>query len=307
VQIPAEMRRRPPERTLAWVAGLVGAGARVTRVRRLRNAWAAVMHAVDVEDRTGARHPLVLRRWARVDLTPDIGIVENEVATLGVIGDTALPVPRLVGADPRGEHADAPTVVMTRVPGRSTLAPADLDGYLAGLAGVLREIHAVPVAPGILNYFRPWSLDTVVQPPSWTTQPAVWTRAIEIANRPVPVHERVLLHRDYWPGNVLWSRGQVSGVVDWSHSCRGPAAADVAHCRLNLALLFGLDAADRFTTRYGEVADLAWHDVADAVSVGGEHPPAVWRWHDAGRTDLTQDGILATIDAFLARAVSRVD
>ena len=311
MQIPVEMRRRPPAATLTWAAAQIGSGARVTRVRRLRNSWAAAMHAIDVED--GKRlHRLVLRRWARTDLAPDIGVVENEAAALGLLASaststTRLPVPRLVATDSKGAHADAPAVLMTRLPGRDVLAPGDLDAFLDRLVETLRAIHEVPVPPGTLNYFRPWSLDTVTAPPPWSRRPEVWERAIEIAHQPVPVHERVLVHRDFWPGNVLWQRGNLTGVVDWTHACRGPRAADVAHCRGNLALLFGFDVADEFTRRYGEVDDLAWHDIVDTVSLGDEAAaPDAWRWHDAGRPDITTERIIAVHDEILAEALERL-
>ena len=305
MQIPAEMRRRPPAEALAWVERSVGPGARIVRVRRLRNAWAAAMHAVAVEHR-GARHQLVLRRWARTDFPPDIGVVENEAAALTLLADSAIAAPRLLAADKDGAEAGVPAVLMTRVPGRNAAAPADPGALLDGLVATLHAVHAVPVAPGTLNYFRPWGLDTVTSPPAWSTRPDVWKHAIDIAHAPQPAHDRVLLHRDFHPGNVLWQRGRVSGVVDWTHACRGPAAADVAHCRLNLALLADRAAADELARRYGPLDDLAWHDVADAVSLGGPSPPDDWRWADAGRNDITTATMIGALDDFLAAAVSRI-
>ena len=76
MEIPAELREDPPGPALEWVASQVGAGARVTAVRRLRNAWAAAVHAIDVDTADGVRHELVLRRWARTDIPPDAGVVE---------------------------------------------------------------------------------------------------------------------------------------------------------------------------------------------------------------------------------------
>jgi aminoglycoside phosphotransferase (APT) family kinase protein len=306
MQIPVELRRRPPEPTLAWAAGHFGPGARVTRVRRLRNAWASAMHAINVDDGQ-TTHRLVLRRWARTDLPPDIGVVENEAAALRVADAADVATPQLIGADARAAQTDVPALLMTRLPGHDILAPRDLDAYLDGLVDALRVVHAVPVPPGSLNYFRPWNLETVTAPPSWSTRPDVWAKAIEIANQPVPAHERVLVHRDYHPGNVLWQRNAVSGVIDWTHACRGPAAADIAHCRGNLALLFGLDVADDFAGRYGPVDDLAWHDIVDTLSMGDENaPPEDWRWHDAGRTDITAAQIIAIHDEILTNAVSEI-
>ena len=308
MQIPPEMRRRPPPSTLAWAAQQVGANARVVRVRRLRNAWASAVHAIDVDDGENA-HRLVLRRWARTDLPPDDGVVANEAAVLSYLAaaDVKVPVPRLIGADPDAEHADVPALLMSRVEGRDVLTPSDLDAYLRGLATTLRSLHAV-AAPdaSIVADYRPWDLDMVTAPPDWAPRRDIWARASEIMRSPVPPHEPVFLHRDYHPGNVLWRRGRVSGVVDWSHGCRGPVAADVAHCRMNLAVLFGPDVADEFARRYGAVGDLAWHDIAVVVGAAAYGPLDVWRWHDAGRVDVTTAGVIDAHSELLARAISRL-
>jgi aminoglycoside phosphotransferase (APT) family kinase protein len=118
----------------------------------------------------------------------------------------------------------------------------------------------------------------------------------------VPDYAPVLCHRDFHPGNVLWRDGRLSGVVDWTHSCVGPAAADVAHCRVNLAVLFGQDVADEFARRYGAVDDLAWFDVVDLVGWRTLEP---WRWQDAGRVDITAETLATAADTFLADAVDR--
>jgi aminoglycoside phosphotransferase (APT) family kinase protein len=306
MQIPAELRRPPPRPARDWVERTVGPGARVVRVRRLRNAWAAAMHAVDVDDEGGARHSLVLRRWARTDLPPDVGVVANERAALIVAAGAAVPTPDFVAADASGREAGAPALLMSRLAGRDALAPRDRDQWLAGLARALHAIHDTAVPEGVLAYFRPWNLDTVTAPPRWTSVPDVWAHAIEIANQPAPAHTRVLVHRDYHPGNVLWRDHKVSGVVDWTHACRGPAAADVAHCRVNLAILFDGDTADDFARRYGELDDQPWHDIVDVVGLGNDTPPDAWRWNDAGRADITTTTVVQALDAFLARAVARL-
>ena len=84
------------------------------------------------------------------------------------------------------------------------------------------------------------------EPPPWARLPRIWERAFEIFHMPVPEGESVFIQRDFHPGNVLWRRGSVSGVVDWQAACVGPPAVDVGHCRTNL-FRFGLDVADRFT------------------------------------------------------------
>jgi Phosphotransferase enzyme family len=78
----------------------------------------------------------------------------------------------------------------------------------------------------------------------------------------------VLVHRDYHPGNVLWRRGTVSGVVDWQAICTGPGVIDVAHCRVNL-LTFGTGTARQFTTWWQRVSGTAYHPWADVITIIG--------------------------------------
>ena len=53
-----------------------------------------------------------------------------------------------------------------------------------------------------------------------------------------------LVHHDLHPGNTLWSRGCVSGIVDWPMAGRGHPAYDRAYLRLDVSIALGLDAGD---------------------------------------------------------------
>lgn len=59
---------------------------------------------------------------------------------------------------------------------------------------------------------------------------------------------------------TLWSRGTLTGVVDWTGGSWGLAAVDVAHMRWNLALTYGLDAADAFLRLHRSLSSNASDD-----------------------------------------------
>jgi aminoglycoside phosphotransferase (APT) family kinase protein len=269
------LRGAPPAVALAWVAAAVGDGATVEAVRPLAGGTSAAVHAVTVRDRAGQRQRLVLRRFVRADwLAAEPDLAAREAAALDLLRASSVPAPCLVAVDPRGEVAGAPAVLMTRLPGRVVGEPPDLEGYLRHLAATLPVIHATPPSPdGILPAYRPYALE-LPRPPRWAARPAVWERAIEIVEGPGPAGDTCFIHRDYHPGNVLWQRGRVSGVVDWVNASIGAPEADVGHCRWNLASRFGPAAADRFLALYQAVAGrdgyhLYW-DVAAAI--GGLDP-----------------------------------
>jgi aminoglycoside phosphotransferase (APT) family kinase protein len=261
-------------------------------------ATSSAVHALTVEDGAGRREELVLRRFtdaAWLAREPDLAAREAEA--LALVEATAVATPRLIAFDATGEHCDVPAVLMTRLPGRPNEAPDDVDAFVTGLAEPLPPVHEITVsAPATLPEFRPYYLDDAVRgafrPPAGSRVPEAWERAIEVHIGPAPGGVKVLLHRDYHPGNVLWRRGRVSGVVDWVNASSGPADADLGHCRMNLALDYGHDAADRFLAAYRALTrQLDYHPYWDIVAAVGM---------------ISDDPDFAAADEFITRAVARL-
>ncbi len=70
-----------------------------------------------------------------------------------------------------------------------------------------------------------------------------------------PATERVWIHGDLHPRNVLVSQGRLCAVLDWGDVTAGDAAADLAA----LWWLFDLSAHDRFWSAYRPVSPAMWH------------------------------------------------
>ena len=239
----------------SWVAGAVGPGAVVVRARRLHGGVTSVVHGVDVDDVGGERHRLVLRTHpagGHIEHEPEM--VADEVRALRTLEAAGLDgVPRLVAADEDGRDAGRPAVLSTRLPGRPVLGGVDEERWVDGLAdGVVRNVTALQAVDAAgLSAYRPWhevGPGARVIPPQWAEDPAGWIRSMQaIVPAVLPStwpHQPI--HRDSNPGNLLWHRGRVTGVVDWVNLCLGPVEDDVARCRVNIWLLAGARAADRF-------------------------------------------------------------
>lgn len=307
------MRRRPPPEALRWVERAVGVGAHVTSVQRLRGGSSTAIHAVNAVDRRGATHRLVLRRFdrdgwfAREPDTP-----EREARVLELLAGSDVPAPELVAVDAEGNACDAPAVLMSRLPGRVVFAPADLDPWLRQMAEALPAIHAVDSrAARLVQPYAPYYDMTKVEPPPWSTQPKAWARALDIVNGPPPEKADRFIHRDYHPGNVLWSRGRLTGVVDWINASWGPPGNDVAHCRANLVRLHGVEAADRFLTacRSLRVVDdgQAYWDLVSVMDMGSLGERDIFPgWLDAGLRHLTPSLIRARLDEYVVSLVARL-
>lgn len=290
------LRGRPPARALQWAASFFGLGARVHSVRPLAGGTASAIHALAIEDGAGQMHRVVLRRYVRPDLLvsePYLG--GREATALRFVAGSSLPTPILLATDLRAELADAPALLMTRVLGHIEWQPRDLETYLARLAEPLPQIHAIPVPgdPAIPPY-DPYVLE-MRRPPRWASDPTMWWKAIEVFESPPPVVERCFIHRDYHPGNVLWSRGRVTSIVDWGHASIGSPYADVGHCRVNLAYQFGQEAADRFLTLYKDLTGRReYHPYWDIVAAIG------------GMDESLDDEPNPSDERFLARAVAQL-
>jgi aminoglycoside phosphotransferase (APT) family kinase protein len=243
-----------PDRAARWVAEVIGPGSRVVSVRRLRPGSWHVNHALNVADGSGGKHRLILRRWARPGWETDDPdyTVERETRVLGLLGPAPVPTPVVVAADPTGAHCDVPAVILTRLPGHPP-RPADSSGgsFFRQLAETLATIHDAGCAAGaLLDPYRLYFDRARAAPARWMGGGPVWAQVTATVRQPPPGTAMTLIHRDYHPGNTLWSRGHLTGVVDWTQASWGPPGLDLGHMRWNLVADHGQQAADRFLACY---------------------------------------------------------
>src|SRR4051812_11159262 len=197
--LPMELRRTsvpPPVRD--WVARQ--AGSAVMRVVRLQGASSAAIHRLDLAD--GTR--VVVRRYVwreYLEAEPDAPAREADVLRFAHEHD--LPVPEVIAADTTGSDAGdgIPVLLMTYVRGQPVRVP-----NLHRLAEIAASIHAVD-ADDLGHEYFPWYEQEMTTPPPLTQRPELWEEAIDLWRNALPDYRRTFIHRDFHPGNVLWSRG----------------------------------------------------------------------------------------------------
>lgn len=300
-------RAVPPPEALRWVEESVGARARIAEIRPLPGGLSAAVHAVDVVDAGGTRHALVLKRFLRsYPDKPDMAFLEGRA--LRLVERLDVPTPLVVAVDRHGERADAPSLLMTRLPGEPVTRPADEGPWVRDLAALLPAIHALDVAGRGLPRYQPYAVERRAVPPAWTRRPDVWERAIDVFKGPAPEPPSCFIHRDFHPGNVLWHEGRVSGVVDWYHACVGAPAADIGHCRVNLWELCGREAADRLVEEYRALAPSApdYHPYWDLAAALGDLYDLDPLRAPTGRPTPKEARARARLDTLVLDAVSRL-
>jgi len=231
-------------------------GAEVVNVRTLTGGIASSVHALDVVERGGVRHRLVLRRHLTTEPTDDehTRSVEHEAAVLCALQDASIPTPTFVACDPSGARAGVPALLMQRLGGRMLLTPSDPRAWRRQMAEMLPRIHAVDLVAA--QAVTAPDLDEL-EPPPWSREPAIWRAAIAVARDTPTAYQPCFVHDDYQHFNLLWSRERLTGVVDWTFAGTGMPECDVGHCQLNLAILWGAEVAATFRRDYEVVAGRA--------------------------------------------------
>jgi len=265
----------------AWLAskGL----PRAPSVRAVPSATAPVMLVVDGH---------VLRWYGdRPSLGDEPDRVIREVAALTAVAGAGVPAPRLLAWT-----SDPPAILFTLVPGEPRLELPDPGAVL----DVLEWIHAVDPAGLSAWTYRGYHEGSDLRRPSWWRASGTWERAVRQTETARPIAGAVVIHRDVHPGNILWVDDRLSGVVDWVDACLGPAEFDLAHLRVNLAVLFGVGAEDVVGA-----GDPAWDVEAAFGFLDWPTAASIDAWPGPW-PHLAATAARHRLEAFMARALARI-
>ncbi|MEV6163075.1 aminoglycoside phosphotransferase family protein [Streptomyces sp. NPDC052052] len=291
---------------------------RIEKVVRLHGGLTSEMRRLDLCGPAG-RRSLVLRSFVNpFHVRHAEGLLTREATVLRLLGDTDVPAATLTAVDATAQYCDHPSLLMSLLPGSVRLAPQGADDRAELLARQLVRIHRLPVtAQQRPRIYEAWASPEQVTPPAATERPELWQRAVDVIRREPPAYQGCFLHRDFHPGNVLFTGTdrdlRISGVVDWVETSWGPADLDVAHCSTNLALLHGIPAGMRFADHYvaagGTLAEegathLYWR-LLDALGFAPDVEKVADPWRELGRVDLTASVLMQRLEGYIESLFSR--
>lgn len=298
VELSADLLDGPVQE---WVATRLGSP--IAGATALTGGVASQMfHVTTVSGRDAVLRRLTVDPWRRFARS----LLAREAAVQGQLATTPVPTPQPLAVDLDGNDTGAPSLLMTLLPGRVDLACAGPE-HLDGLARMLLRIHRhVPREGEWPREYQSWATAEKRVVPPWSRDDDLYREAFARLAEQAPSYRGVFLHRDYHPGNVLWSDGRITGVVDWVETSTGPADLDVAHCASNLAGLHGVEAALEFRRAYVDAGGVLAPDPDAArywqlLDLVGFLPGATGResgavpstttalWAAQGRADLTHD------------------
>ncbi len=291
-----------------WLADATGIAVDSLQISPWCGANSSAVYAIDNAHKPRAAR-FVLPVFDDKDwLVREPDLLIHETFALVEARHCQVKTPRLMASSAGEVGFGAPVVLMSRLRGQVELRPADLRDWSAKLAHALTRIHAHK-ATGFGWEYRSWIEAARPQVPQWTAQPQLWQRAIKLWHVGPPRENEVFLHRDFHPVNVLWHHGKVSGVVDWVNACIGPRGVDVAHCRTNLAVLFGVEIADHFRDCYLSYAGGRHHpfwDVASILDMSLPEPEFYRPWSEFGLDVLSTPEMARRDEIYLQSVMEQV-
>jgi len=251
------------------LAPLLGSGLSVAQLESLSGGASRQTWGVQVRDRDGRQHKLVLRASDHDD---DNAGMELEAASLRAAAAAGMPVPAVLCASDDDAALGCRYLISTRVPGetiprrilRSVTGEAR-QRLLAQCAAALAALHAADpdCIPGLraddpLVLWRDW-MDALGQPSAAFEIALRWL----LQHRP-PAGGTAVVHGDFRLGNLIVDDSGLAAVLDWELVHRGDPLEDLGWFCVR-AWRFGEDA--RPAAGLGSIEDF----VASYERAGGGH------------------------------------
>jgi aminoglycoside phosphotransferase (APT) family kinase protein len=294
-------------------------GGRLLWTRRLRGGLGSAMNVMRIEAMPGKRSSVVLRRyvpgWRKS--TPERARFEFDV--LGLVESAGIPAPRRLLLDAEGYYFGTPAMVLSYLPGRSFFAPPDISRWTDELARGLALVHAVRPERYDLSWLpgdpvqdmRAELDERLGQLPEMEPLALEAFAALQAQAYRVDGAQSCLVHDDYWPGNTVWYRGRLTGIIDWTDARLGDPRADLAQCRADLVLSHGLGPADDFLQAYRRRSSVALPDMTFFDLLRGLRALIYYKqwlkgYHDAGLTHLNWNGVEERLQDFVRRSLANL-
>lgn len=279
-------------------------GARLVRSWPLKGGISATMTAFEIEQVDGSLATYIARIPSDFNVKKFGDAVAHEVKTLQALRAAGLKV-----AETYFSHEQF--YVLEYLPGAPDLNPTDLDMHLKQYAEQLAAIHKIPFAGSGLEFlpsygFKVWDAGELAE----DLRESELRDALTQYGAP-QLSQPVLRHGDYWPGNLLWQDGSLTGVIDWESANIGEPLADLACTRLDVLWVYGEEAMHTATDYYLasnplSTESLAFWDLRAALRMTEMFSKLAEPYPGFGRPDVTDQSMRRDFLRFVDLALVRL-
>lgn len=333
----------PSESVIRWAANAIGQNAAITARKSLHGDVSPWLLKI-VHD--GKSYDVVLR--IPVPGRIEAALILTNATALLMAEKHDSPSPRLIACDRTGGTAGEVASLETVLPGTSEF-PSTLDAEQLRKAGAaMARVHSVQLDPQpfLPIRTRPIQFDDYARDRRWaalfrasphyqhgviaafceltgaSTEDAqkVLSRTsstplLQLADEharmyDLPSEPTVFVHGDIWPGNTRWWEGSFTALIDWKTAGVGNPGVDLGSMRLQVALQYGLAAAefvrDGWERQTGRpAAHVAYWDAVAALNT-----PTImegWPGCDAIDHPLGSQAVTKRRDEFIRQAVDQLE
>jgi aminoglycoside phosphotransferase (APT) family kinase protein len=288
------------------------------RMWPLTGGLSAEMTVLEVVDPAGRMRRMIVRQPSPAVLQQNPDAAKNEFNLLQALQPMGLATPVPIDLD---QASDPPYLVLEYIEGKPDFAPFNKPRYIYQLAAQLVKIHSIQRTKIELPFLA--EIDSEIKDrigvrPVQTNQAMEEGRIRDTLEAAWPFAGRnadVLLHGDYWPGNILWRGDELIAVIDWEDACWGDPLYDLAIARLDLLWIYGLDVMTAFTEYYQssmplDYSSLPYWDLYAALRFIRLAGSTLREWaeffHPYGRRDITTKTIQTYYQFFIHQATERL-
>lgn len=221
---------------------------------KLTGGLSADVCVIEVLTLDKKKKKFVLRIYGEEDFRLNTSIASYEHKLLEILKTKGILAPKSAYYDESQTICARPYIIVEYIDGEVILDPTDKYLFAEQLATMLAKIHSINSKDNDLTFLQKQA-DNVKKMLNGSQPTIKLFDVTKIHNKltnlqPIQTNNSVILHGDYWPGNILWEDEVLKAVIDWSDSAYGDPLADVANARFEIMLTLGQEAMQTFTDRY---------------------------------------------------------
>jgi len=230
--------------------------SKLLRTWELKGGISVRVTVLEIERPDGHTQKMVVRQHGDVDLKHNPNIAADEFKLLQLLQSVGVAAPMPYHLDQSGEIFSTPYLVIAYIEGKTEFAPSNVPDFILQLATQLYRIHHVDCSHLDVSFLPQQEkryAEKLKERPTNVDESVDEGHIRDVLESVWPLPQRnpsVLLHGDFWPGNIVWKDTQLAAVIDWEDAALGDPLADVANGRREILWAFGIDAMRSFTHQY---------------------------------------------------------
>ncbi|HEX9333408.1 MAG TPA: phosphotransferase [Anaerolineales bacterium] len=301
---------------------MIAPHSRLLRTWPLKGGISAEMTALEIEHADGQVSRVIIRQPNEQTLKRNPHAAENEFKTLQLTKSLGLAAPTPYYLDQSGRIFSAPYLVIEYIDGKPEFASPPKADFIFQFAKHLAQIHSADCSNRDVSFLPKGEnecFETSHKQPL-NVYPSLLDVGrirdiLEAASPLPPRNASVLLHGDYWPGNILWRDNTLVAVIDWEDAKLGDPLIDFAISRLDILSIFGIDVMQLFTHHYQSLMDidysnLSYWDLCAALRldrlIGNDLAEWIAFFMPFGRHDITEQSLREHFQFFITQAIEKL-